>query len=184
MVRRRLDDAEAFASTIAGTSASCEDADPLHCRDPTRLSCPADNARCCRSCLALCEKRGGAEPVDVRAYVGSGAPGCTVPRGPPANWTRPARPFIVELLSPAEAERLVGWNDLEAARGTRVKAMTRPLCGSNFQDSTAAYAEVRCARRGVRIESNRTDVWLLELFPIASRRDLLCVCAGFFFCGV
>ena len=79
------------------------------------------------------------------------------PRPPPANWARPERPFIVEVLTPAEAEILVPWGALEFARGTRVKVMTRPLCGSNFQDSTCTYAEVDAGALAATLRTGRGD---------------------------
>ena len=81
----------------------------------------------------------GRQRVELREFEEIG---CSIRRGQPSNWSHPTAPFILPLLSVEAAGALVNWNMLEAARGTVVKVMRRPLCGSNFQDSTAEYVDV------------------------------------------
>eukprot|EP00930_Biecheleria_cincta_P099008 TRINITY_DN90663_c0_g1_i1.p1 TRINITY_DN90663_c0_g1~~TRINITY_DN90663_c0_g1_i1.p1 ORF type:complete len:573 (+),score=70.98 TRINITY_DN90663_c0_g1_i1:56-1720(+) len=124
-----------FYNITRGMKENCSDSDPELCA-PGNFRCPLHNVQCCRSCMSFCNDVGG-KKIDRSAFD---AIECAIPRGPPANWSEPKEPFILELFNQAEADRLLNWSALEAHRGP-VKVMTRPVCGSNFQEPGIEYAQ-------------------------------------------
>lgn len=122
--------------------------------------CPQDRVQCCQSCLDQCNTKGGEEVVDVAAYD---ALECSVSRQPPSDWSNPSAPYILSIFDASEAEELVSWEIFEHAHNVRVKAMNRPVCGSNFQDAAASFVDVDLSELAKIIQSGHGDGVMSQL---------------------